>query len=313
MNWEFNPNKERTGYTPPTIDQVQNMLAATAAKIEACVQDAHTKLEPSPQELQDLALAADRLWQLDINRLTPENGDYEINLQEGKRFGDKADKAELRLFASCQRELLRRPTFSSFLALLNNYNCVVGHVEVGAKEKQEEIGKFLNSILATPVMMYCHKYLVTKKLSPVDIKEFRMQLWEIWFQMYNRTRGVKDSSGFEHVFCGEITGEPPKVVGCHNWLKIYVEERLRRFDYKGYIKPRARGGRVSDPMNTEQLLSINFTWKGVEKDASTIFIGTVSTHIQPTNHTTDDPPNYPPIHLSIHSFSRRNSRLPCTP
>lgn len=48
----------------------------------------------------------------------------------------------------------------------------------------------------------------------------------------------------------------------------------RRFDYKGYIKPRVRGGRAQDPMNTEQMIAINFTWRGVEKDASTIFIGT---------------------------------------
>lgn len=27
-------------------------------------------------------------------------------------------------------------------------------------------------------------------------------------------------------------------------------------------------------MSTEQLLSINFEWRGVEKDASTIFVGT---------------------------------------
>jgi hypothetical protein len=30
---------------------------------------------------------------------------------------------------------------------------------------------------------------------------------DIWFQQYGRTRGVKaDSSGFEHVFVGEIKG-----------------------------------------------------------------------------------------------------------
>lgn len=30
---------------------------------------------------------------------------------------------------------------------------------------------------------------------------------DIWFQNYGRTRGVKgDSSGFEHVFIGEIKG-----------------------------------------------------------------------------------------------------------
>lgn len=26
---------------------------------------------------------------------------------------------------------------------------------------------------------------------------------------------------------GEISGDPPKVVGFHNWLRLYVEERLR--------------------------------------------------------------------------------------
>lgn len=56
--------------------------------------------------------------ELDINRLTPENGDYEIDLQEGKRFGDKRDVAEERFFVQVKRELMRRPTFSSFLALL---------------------------------------------------------------------------------------------------------------------------------------------------------------------------------------------------
>ena len=86
------------------------------------------------------------------------------------------------------------------------------------------------------------------------------------------------SHSFEHVFMGEIKGEPPVVVGCHNWLKIYVEERLRLFDYKGYIHPRVRGGRVQDPLNTEQLIAVNFTWQGVEKDASTIFIGTNEPH-----------------------------------
>jgi hypothetical protein len=39
-------------------------------------------------------------------------------------------------------------------------------------------------------------------------------------------------------------------------------------------RPRARGGRPQDPLETEQLLSINFSWNGVDKDASTILVGT---------------------------------------
>lgn len=63
--------------------------------------------------------------ELDINRLTPENGDYEIDLQEGKRFGDKRDVAEERFFVQVKRELMRRPTFSSFNALLASFVFVI--------------------------------------------------------------------------------------------------------------------------------------------------------------------------------------------
>lgn len=273
IGWDFNKNKG-VGETPPDIDKVQAMLRATAAKIRTAVAEENTKIEPMPAELQDLSKAADRLWQLDINRLTPENGDYEINLQEGKRWGDKRDVAPERLFVQVSRCFMRRPSFSSFLALLNNYDAQVGKAEVSTTEQKAEMARFLDAILATPAIRYAHAYLAAKQLSPPEVTKFRQQLWEIWFQPYNRSRGVKDSSGFEHVFIGEVKGEPPVVVGCHNWLKIYVEERLRRFDYKGYIHPRVRGGRMQDPLNTEQLIAINFTWQGVEKDASTIFIGT---------------------------------------
>jgi len=97
IGWEFIKNKG-VGETPPDIKKVQAMLRATAAKIRTAVSEANTKLEPTPAELQDLSKASDRLWQLDINRLTPENGDYEINLQEGKSWGDKRDVAPERLF-----------------------------------------------------------------------------------------------------------------------------------------------------------------------------------------------------------------------
>jgi poly(U)-specific endoribonuclease len=57
-------------------------------------------------------------------------------------------------------------------------------------------------------------------------------------------------------------------------MRLYIEERLRRWNYKGFIFPRGRAGRAQDLPSHEQLLCINFEWKGVEKDASTIFVGT---------------------------------------
>ena len=43
-----------------------------------------------------------------------------------------------------------------------------------------------------------------------------------------------DSSGFEHVFVGETRGHD--VIGFHNWIQIYLEEKSGNIDYKGYFR-----------------------------------------------------------------------------
>lgn len=42
-----------------------------------------------------------------------------------------------------------------------------------------------------------------------------------------------DSSGFEHVFVGETRGGRT-VIGFHNWIQLYLQEKLGHVDYKGY-------------------------------------------------------------------------------
>mmetsp|Transcript_7117 Transcript_7117/g.10633 ORF Transcript_7117/g.10633 Transcript_7117/m.10633 type:complete len:148 (+) Transcript_7117:78-521(+) len=88
--------------------------------------------------------------------------------------------------------------------------------------------------------------------------------------MYTRERGDgADSSGFEHVFSGEVKNG--KVSGFHNWIQFYLEERKGNVDYKGYIKPR---GRVEDVTNDDDhVLTIQFDWNGIEKMVGTSFIG----------------------------------------
>ena len=46
----------------------------------------------------------------------------------------------------------------------------------------------------------------------------------MWFKLYSRSRGqALDSSGFEHVFAGEIRGN--RVTGFHSWIQYYLEEQ----------------------------------------------------------------------------------------
>ena len=67
-------------------------------------------------------------------------------------------------------------------------------------------------------------------------------LKEIWFTPYTRYRSVLGSSGFEHVFVGEV--KDGKVSGFHNWVSFYKEEQEGDLNYLGYTKTVDIGDKV---------------------------------------------------------------------
>lgn len=85
-------------------------------------------------------------------------------------------------------------------------------------------------------MKYAHEYLVSKRKSDRDIRKFKRQLYDLWFKLYRRTKGSRalDSSGFEHVFVGE-TRDKADIIGFHNWIQFYLQEKAGNVDYQGYI------------------------------------------------------------------------------
>lgn len=64
----------------------------------------------------------------------------------------------------------------------------------------------------------------------------------IWFTPYSRGGRQVSSSGFEHVFVGEVKNS--KVSGFHNWLTFLKEEGEGDLDYKGYLKKLDLGSKV---------------------------------------------------------------------
>lgn len=52
-----------------------------------------------------------------------------------------------------------------------------------AQEKRE-ISDFLDAILATRPMQYCHHYLTKKGLMSADRAEFKRALYQMWFSFY---------------------------------------------------------------------------------------------------------------------------------
>ena len=66
-----------------------------------------------------------------------------------------------------------------------------------------------------------------------------------------------DSSGFEHVFVGE-TRSGTEIIGFHNWLQFYLQEKHGHLDYKGYKAREQDIVWLGDVLMLIQYLSMNF-------------------------------------------------------
>ncbi|NXT61814.1 ENDUA protein, partial [Chaetops frenatus] len=158
---------------------------------------------------------------------------------------------------------------AAFVSLLDNYKTSTGVAEVVTPEEIVENNCFLDAILATEVMRLAYDYLLKKNLAKPNLADFKHQLYDIWFQLYARKGGDRpDSCGFEHVFVRE-TRHGKEILGLHNWVQFYLQEKHIQIDYKGYV---ARKNKTR-PDEDDQVLSSQFSWKGSVKPIGSTFIG----------------------------------------
>ena len=69
----------------------------------------------------------------------------------------------------------------------------------------------------------------------------------MWFDMYPRDGSSPGSSGFEHVFMGELTRD--QTTGFHGWLYFYNQEQVESMDYFGYMFYRNLTDKVFNPLH----------------------------------------------------------------
>ncbi|KAL2093451.1 hypothetical protein ACEWY4_010763 [Coilia grayii] len=226
-----------------------------------------------PTVNQDLSNILEELWKLDTNRFTP-GTDYTISLQgkagyvtQGSTYA--RDYATKPLFSYVDDNKLEDiTTYSCFIKLLDNYELATGTAESITPEEVKENNDFLDAILETEVMKRAHKYLVEKGQARADLKQFKTHLYEIWFRVYHRDRnGGADSSGFEHVFVGE-TKFGREIMGLHNWVQFYLQEKAKHLDYKGY-----KASRNDLPDADDHVVNTQFSWHGLIKPVGSAFIG----------------------------------------
>nr|XP_057932187.1 uridylate-specific endoribonuclease C [Doryrhamphus excisus] len=223
---------------------------------------------------QELSNLFNELWILDVNRMTP-GVDYNISVQGRAGYVSQGthvvqDRASLPLFSNVNENKMRNTTtISRLMKLLDNYERSTGVSEQVTAEERIETNLFLDAVLETEVMKRAHRYLVTKGQSSSDVRHFKSQLHLIWFHLYYRQRNTgPDSCGFEHVFVGEIKSAN-EIMGFHNWIQFYLQEKSRELDYKGY---KARDHDLPD--QDDHVLNLQFSWHSVLKPVGSSFIGT---------------------------------------
>ncbi|VAI47574.1 unnamed protein product [Triticum turgidum subsp. durum] len=142
-------------------------------------------VEPSREELNHLPKACCPLWELDLNRLLPGN-DYTIECGQGKKVYQKGDMASENLFSWLKDDVLRRPTYCRFCALVDNYNPRQGYKELVTQQDKNEEAAFIEEIARSAPIKYLHRYLVLKGITSQDQKDFKKMLASLWFNLYGR-------------------------------------------------------------------------------------------------------------------------------
>ncbi|KAK5928219.1 hypothetical protein CgunFtcFv8_013297 [Champsocephalus gunnari] len=223
---------------------------------------------------QELSNIFNELWTLDVNRMTPAT-DYTISVQGRANYVTQGshvvtDRASQPLFSNVNEIKLQNiTTFTRLMKLLDNYERSTGVAERVTTEEQTEMNLFLDAVLDTEVMKRAHRYLVSKGQSNSNLRIFKNQLRLIWFNLYHRKRNsALDSCGFEHVFVGE-TKSGSEIIGFHNWVQFYLQEKSTHLDYKGY---KARDHDLPD--HDDHVLNLQFSWHGLVKPVGSAFIGT---------------------------------------
>ena len=80
--------------------------------------------------------------------------DYEIDLQHGKKPYETGDRADRPLFKWVDQDVLSRPTWASFIALLDNYEASEGKAERVTRAEIKEESDFLDLNLKMPCLRY---------------------------------------------------------------------------------------------------------------------------------------------------------------
>ena len=226
-------NKCGAGYDPALAcqcnDQCSNYGNCCPDYADSCGSDG------SVTEADTIALG-ETLFALERNNVGPL---ISLDTQCTSSVGSSNDCSPNNLFLAVDEAgVLSLPVYQKLLALYDNYDRNVRVAEDHTEQEHQEELNFLQALLDTDIMMATFEFLTEKGAFTGTLEDFGTKLYELWFRMYERG-GQLSSSGFEHVFLGEIDGS--KVGGFHNWFHWFKEEQAGNINYIGFWREAAFG------------------------------------------------------------------------
>jgi len=189
-----------------------------------------------------------------------------LNYQQHVADGNKVDSANDKLFTYLNTAKLSGPTYSKFIALLDNYEPVKGTPESVTSGETQEISDYLDAVLNTTVMQALETFL-TCQHKITSHADFRAKLKTMWFDFFPRSGSstIPDTSGFEHIMVGEYKSSTI-VNGFHNWISFYEKENAGDVNYYGVVK-------LSTIEQNFALVGADFNWEGRQKYMGAFFVG----------------------------------------
>ncbi|XP_041438509.1 poly(U)-specific endoribonuclease-A isoform X2 [Xenopus laevis] len=209
----------------------------------------------------EIKAVSEKLYKLDVNKAG--ESDIILNKQDkAHNTREKEDLCDEPLYKYVNEKLFTRPTYAAFIALLDNYDRKTGIDETYCDAEIKEQEHFLQEIMKTKLLKELYSFFQSKGLYKTE-KEFVKDLQQMWFGLYSRSTGA-DSSGFEHVFVGEV--KKGIVSGFHSWIRFYMLEKKGLLDYYSY--------NFDGPWTCyPDVLGKQFYWDGFYKEVGSQFIG----------------------------------------
>ncbi|XP_069990893.1 uridylate-specific endoribonuclease D isoform X1 [Penaeus vannamei] len=203
----------------------------------------------------DLRELTEKLLAADVNGASV---DLRLDLQ-GKGMSD--DLAARPLFKTVPASALASPTIRLLEELQDNYSPNVTTSEDEEPDEVAEKEAFLDAVMQTQVMQLTESFLKERGFLTGNLRD---KLDELWFTLYKRKK-ILSSSGFEHVFAGEVRGQ--KVLGLHNWVYFFHEEQQGDINYMRWLN-------FIDLGDKGEIIKVAYKWMDKVKKAGSMFVGT---------------------------------------